>query len=70
MVKRTGLGYECSVCHQPLDCGPGARLIAIIVQSGGKPTTRRVLCDGVEIHRCRAGDVLAAQNGSERPVDV
>jgi hypothetical protein len=62
MVKRTGLGYECTVCHQRIACGPDKKPIAIIVQSSSKPTTHRVLVDGVEVHRCWVTDVLAQQN--------
>jgi hypothetical protein len=59
MVKRTGLGYECTVCGARLDCGVDAKPQVVIVQSGGKPTIRSVLVDGVEIHRCRTRDLVA-----------
>jgi hypothetical protein len=59
MVKRTGLGYECTVCGARLDCGVDAKPQVVIVQSGGKPTVRSVLVDGVEIHRCRDRDLAA-----------
>jgi hypothetical protein len=58
-VKRTGLGYECTVCGASLNCGADAKPQVVIVQSGGKPTIRSVLVDGVEIHRCRTRDILA-----------
>ncbi len=66
MVKRTGLGYECTVCGARLDCGVDAKPQVVIVQSGGKPTIRSVLVDGVEIHRCRTRDV-AAPGGKTAP---
>jgi len=64
VVKRTGLGFECTVCGAKLDCGPDAKPMAIIVQSGGNPTTRQILCNGVEIHRCKGSDLRPQQNGN------
>jgi hypothetical protein len=66
MVKRTGLGYECTVCGARLDCGVDAKPQVVIVQSGGKPTIRSVLVDGVEIHRCRTRDIVVPEGSSAR----
>ena len=66
MVRRTGTGYECTVCGETLSCGPDATPRVIIVQSGGKPTTRRILCDGEEVHHCKIGDLRVPNSPAEQ----
>jgi hypothetical protein len=59
MVRRTGNGYECTVCGQKIECPISSKPQAIIVQSSNHPTIRSVLVNGVEVHRCKIGDLKA-----------
>jgi hypothetical protein len=61
MVRRTGNGFECTVCGATLECGPDANPQTVIVQSGGQPAVRAILVAGAEIHRCAIAD-LAVTN--------
>jgi len=61
MVKRTGEGFECTLCGEKLPCGPDERPVAVIVQSSGRPTVRSILVRGEEIHRCRVGNLMGGR---------
>jgi hypothetical protein len=52
--------YECSLCGEVLDIPFGAEPTIVFHAASGKPNTRVILVDGVEIHRCNvAGQTRA-----------
>jgi len=68
-AEANGGTRHCTASHGArllLDCGVDAKPQVVIVQSGGKPTIRSVLVDGVEIHRCRTRDLVATDPKSAR----
>jgi hypothetical protein len=44
--------YECALCGEMLDVPFGAEPTIVFHAGSGRPNTRVILVDGVEIHRC------------------
>ena len=57
--------YECALCGEVLEIPLGAEPTIVIHAASGKPNTRVISVDGVEVHRCYVTGELRAIRASE-----